>query len=306
MIASGAELHEFEPLEQLSKTLLRAPVAIGKSMAEADDELSPRLRRIERAVEAARVALTRAEAYLEEVRSRSSSDEDEDSSDFAEEAVEEARHRLDAMKCAADDVRDALSRYKIAARELVRAGEAQFPEGARFLIEQVALARAYRSVELESPSPSGRTPARASALPAALSDAPEVKLPKGFFWLPLRDVTPVDRLSDPADWKKVSKSDMEAGVRVLYEELIPLLASRPDLTREDCVEIDRKLGRVDPTGLVHPRSLTLIHEVFFSGSEPVCAELHSDGRWHVNGRHRVSIAAELGQTHIPAKRQGLA
>lgn len=314
-----ADLRGLEPLEHLANELRSAPAAIQQQLTEDEGTLTPRLRRIERGAQAAQENLERAERFRDEVSSRGSDDGDDDGvgaelERAADEAVEEARERVERIERAMADVRDALSRYKAAARDLDSARTGAFPKAQAFLTEQVSAARAYLAVELgpggnQMPDPSVRT--RATS-PARLqgSDAhgriQDQTLPPGFIWLPLADVAQEDILDAPHDWEKVSKEVMTRGVRQLYGELLPILASNPAITRDELAGADRAAGRTTRGGLVHPDSLANLYDIFFAGHEPVSAELYADGFWRVNGRHRVSIARALGMTHIPAREQGRA
>jgi len=290
-----------DQLQPLLQSLSGMPNAIERGLQSCEETLAPRLRRLERAAEAAREAVRRA-AQASHVEGEG---EHEDECRRERERVfEAAREHLERIDRAMEQVRNKLMRYRSAACAAADAKGGHFKRATDELHAIIGRAKAYQHVSLAGPS---SAPAPGAAIAngggtAASVEASLAPLPPGFVWLPLANIDANDFLNDSGEWKKVSKDEMKAGVRRFYAELVPLLNARPHLTRDDLVAVDQARGRVSHDGQVHPESLTNLYDIFLGGGDCMVAERHSDGRYRMSsGRHRASIMRELGHTYAPVK-----
>lgn len=132
-------------------------------------------------------------------------------------------------------------------------------------------------------------------------------LPKGFVWIELEEVGDQDFIHDPDQFRKVSRSKMERGLRLLESELLPLLADDPTLSEEDVMALDRERGtEFDENGFIHLDSLHAVWRAFLNPSSSAetirIGGVHTDGSLQVtDGRHRLGVARELGITRLPGK-----
>lgn len=304
MTDQQAELHDVEPLEALAGAIERLPGHVAEQLAEAEAEFMPRLRRLRRAEDAAREAVRAAQAAVAEA-------EDDDERRAAErwlEEAEDAKRRLDA---AIVEVHAALGRYKAEARELDNARRGIFPAAGRHLQTVIANARAYSAVSVPSgggAAASGGGHASSAAAGGSDPDDPTgIPLPPGFAWIPVARIAPdqfVDFARDPP--KGVSLETIEQGMRSFYATLLPLLRSTPGTTRDDLAAIDKARGTLHgAAGAVHPESLSNLGDIFLFGSDVMAAEMDAAGAYRLNsGRHRATMARDLGMSHVPARVPG--
>ncbi|HEY0599193.1 hypothetical protein [Brevundimonas sp.] len=292
-MSDQADLRNTSVLAQLLATVEGFSRSIGSIAAEANDDARPRLERIERSVHAA----------LERVRwaRRAAAEADEDSRDDALRDLEEAEDLLAALEAAASRVRDALGRYRHAAREL---NAADFRGARAYLAARLETAMAYAGVAPGRPG-QGRPAIDGAGGTRGKEDAPlpaELPpLPAGFSWVPLGDIDLPDEAA--LVWEKgVDRSTMVAGLQAFARDLAPLLAHGA-VSADDLAGFDRATGRNGASG-VHPQSLSNLHAVFF-GADPIAAERYPDGKYRLaSGRHRTAVARSLGWTHVPARNSG--
>ena len=141
------------------------------------------------------------------------------------------------------------------------------------------------------------------ALEVPKSDAMRTtKLPQGFDWVPIADVRESEFISEAEDWNKgIGKQEMRAGLERFRREMLPVIARHENTTREDFVQIDKDLSRITSTGIVHPESLAQLYDVIF-GNDSIAVDASRKGELVIiSGRHRLSVARELGWTHVPAR-----
>jgi hypothetical protein len=296
MDADQAELLATEPLESLAVAIGDLSGRVGLQLTDVQDDLMPRLRRLDRLQEAARGVVRRAE----EAVSRA---EDEASRRSAEEWLERAEEAERALDDAMERVQDALDAYKSAAADLESARSGAFPQAASFLRSKIAAANAYAAIQV-SPTLGRAAPEQnATARLQADADLEEIALPAGLAWIPIAGIHPdefVDFVEEPA--KAVSRNTMAAGMRRFYTDLVPMLRSNPRVSRDELRKRDRERGTLTGAGgLIHPESLSNLGEIFLFGDDLIAVEAGGDGLYRLHsGRHRATLARDLGMTHIPA------
>jgi hypothetical protein len=177
-----------------------------------------------------------------------------------------------------------------------------------YLAERIRAVDRYLALRTNADSSSSTgssgfaTPARSQADVQAASSV-DIPLPKGFYWIPIGQIDQKDILTDPSEWKKgTSKAEMMTGLEVFHRDLLPVL-SRGSATHEDFRRLDEQLGRTS-VGAVRADSLAHLYEVFF-GTDTIAVDRAPNGGFSVSsGRHRISVAKELGWTHVPARLAG--
>jgi hypothetical protein len=295
-----AYLADVNALRSLADCVSHLPGHISRAIQEAEADAAPRLRRLERAAERAREYLRQAEdAY------HSASDEDRDE---AYDALQEARDRVSRIEGAVDRVRNSLRRYKSCARDLDEARRGLLMGASGYLSERILAVERYLALR-----PDGNaTPVRSASVGASgaagdlypLQSMVDTPLPKGFMWVPIAEI--VEPLPvDPSEWKKgTSKEEMQIGLNTFRRDMMPIFARGDPAAHDDFRALDQKLGRMS-SGPVRADSLMHLYEVFFGG-DPIAVDRGTGGKgFSVNsGRHRISVAKELGWTHVPARLLG--
>ncbi|HEY2221363.1 hypothetical protein [Actinomycetospora sp.] len=112
--------------------------------------------------------------------------------------------------------------------------------------------------------------------------------------VPLDRLVDLDPISGPADFVKITPQEMMDGLRLLEDDLLPLL--EPGTGRDDLRALDERAGLVGTA-----RSLLAIYDVFFGGAEhAVVAVRRPDGRFEIQaGRHRLWVARRLHLNGLP-------
>lgn len=289
-----------EPLRQLADSIDAVGHEISEQLTDVEAEFRPRFRRLERAVEAADEAVRRAERAVECA-------EDEESREAAEDWLEEARDAADRMRQAMDEIADALGVYRDAAADLERARRNEFRAATSYLHERVRAVEAYAAITLSGGHGIYATKYPGERLATPLPDEsqlPSTPLPPGFEWIPISRIAEdqfVDLHQHPP--KVVSREIIADGTSTFYEEIVPLLRSNAGIDRETLASLDCDRGTAfDENGLVHPRSLANLADIFLFGSDVLAAELGSDGLYRFqSGRHRATIIRDLGISYLPAR-----
>ncbi|HEY4940045.1 MAG TPA: hypothetical protein VII56_01350 [Rhizomicrobium sp.] len=146
------EVHNVSILESLANAISKLTPLIDRALQQADEDATPRLRRIEHAREEAREELRRAERALQEA--------DEDDRENAQEAVDEARERLAKIDRAVEQVQRALSRYKHAAREFGAMRNGIVASASHFLRVRLEAVRDYLRLQLSATALGGSSTPR--------------------------------------------------------------------------------------------------------------------------------------------------
>ena len=110
MSSDQAELADLDTLKELADFFERLPKRLELAVAEVEDDIRPRLKRIER-------ALSQAQEDCEVAR-RAYRNASEDEEDDAKREYDEARERVSELEYVVQDVRSSLRSYKLAAREI--------------------------------------------------------------------------------------------------------------------------------------------------------------------------------------------
>jgi tetratricopeptide (TPR) repeat protein len=306
MSTDQAYIADTKALRTLADATARLHSHIGRTIELIETDAGPRLRRLKLAAQSAREDVRRAEeAYYEACR-----EEDGDVSGTLA-ALEEAQERLTRIERAIDYVQAALRKYKAAARDLADSRRGLLTGAAAYLAERMRAVDTYLALQLDpgaAASSSGSSMAANSA--GAASDGLSVDamngvdLPEGFRWIPISEIVERDLPSSSSEWKKgVSKEDMRTGLNAFRRDMLPALARRGHISRDDFVSLDRALGRAS-RGVIEPDSVAHLYDVFF-GIDAIAIDRNPGGGFSItNGRHRVVVARELGWTHVPARLLG--
>jgi hypothetical protein len=117
--------------------------------------------------------------------------------------------------------------------------------------------------------------------------------------VPLEDLVDPDPVSGPADFLKISVREMERGLELLEQRILPTL--RRGGGPLEMARLDAQAGTTgSPSGFV------AVYEAFFGGEErAVRVERRADGRLEVvAGRHRVWVARRLHLDALPVLVRG--
>jgi hypothetical protein len=96
------------------------------------------------------------------------------------------------------------------------------------------------------------------------------------------------------DFKKVSREQMKRGFVILRDFVLAEINRNPRISAFDFDKIDRDKK------MIQPDCCHNIYDVFF-GNEPIRVCRASGGKYSVvNGRHRITVARELGWQAVPA------
>lgn len=250
-----------------------------------------------------------------------------------EEARSEACYWLEALREAEDDTRESCVSSLAAARERLgrircwqaraRESQSQFlaqaarfdslldqtvPRCREFLKAKSGELRAYAAIQPESaaggasPPPSAATPQplqTAVAPPAGPRTLADFRLPAGFVWVPLAEISDSELAGVDAEamCKKVPYATMQTGLRRLAAEILPRLETDPDgQDRDSFARLDKASGEDYEHGLQR------IYEAFFCQDFIYLERRRSQEKFDItNGRHRVRVALDLGWEAIPAR-----
>lgn len=134
-------------------------------------------------------------------------------------------------------------------------------------------------------------------------DFTHIRLPKGYQWVRLDEISPKEMSELPAEneFRKISYEDMKRGFGILQRDVLPVLENSLYNARTDYFEdFDRENGREIKT------SATEIFQVFFNpaGDKEQIHLTRSKGDkfWTItDGQHRIKVARDLGWSAIPAR-----
>lgn len=108
---------------------------------------------------------------------------------------------------------------------------------------------------------------------------------------------PIAHVNGPADFHKMSMSDMQVALNLLESRVLPAVMSGAET--EQMERLDAALGFTERTV-----NCQRTYELFFQSDEIVLSR-SPDGTFSVtNGGHRVWLARRMGITHLPARITG--
>ena len=291
-----ADLGDLQSLERLAEVLERLAPITRQTLAEAEADAMPRLRRIEQRLASAEEACRRAETAAENA--------DDENRASLERWAEEARERVDELRRAAERVERALSRYRDAARGLRELDRAVLSPARSFLSRKASEARDYLAVRIDGAPAADGAPSLRREAGTTNPWGPDLPgLPGGFAWIPVASIEPPRPGDPPLEWKKgITREVMAIGLGAFAGQIIPRLRAGP-IDRDELRAADRAAGRATG-GAVPADSLDNLHEVFF-GSDSIAASRLPDGRYTLlSGRHRTEVARSLGWSHVPVRMDG--
>lgn len=205
------------------------------------------------------------------------------------------KNRVDGLVRALDD---AVARHYGPMRRY--AGAVSNTTQAIAVLDQIGRASAdYRSVAL--PAGLGGGVASPESLGAARSvspgPAPKVAEPigaTGMVAVPLSAIDSTDSMvTGPESYQKVSYPEMQRGVHVLDEVVLPAVRAGAD---------GDHFSRMDAaSGVPYTDGTRRIYDAFFGDSGPVTLNRVGDRYTVTNGNHRIFIARRLGLTTLPAR-----
>ena len=252
-----------------------------------------------------------------------------------EDARREVSDCLDALEAADDDYeRDSclrsLAEAKARLREIrtwqIRVDEAQslflaeaadcdrlihetLPHSRAYLQTKIEDLRVYHNLELgvigAQPLRTLPTPSPVQPLPSespergALQRLTDIRLPRGFVWVPLSsiDSAQLTGVKPDTDYRKVPYETMREGLRRLRTEVLPRVHIEPDTTDRDTFsDMDHAAAQDFEHGLQR------VYEAFFGDDFIYLERRQGQARYEiVNGRHRIRAASDLGWDAIPAQ-----
>lgn len=301
---SGAELHRIESLLEFARALTGfrdrtsgISVAMARRTARAEEALTARRQQLQREIEELEDAL----------RDEDTDDEGDDGRAQLEAAareLEEVEKLTGNLSAARDEYDRALTGWRRArdlsmqAAEFVKTKNNQAADYLRQPLSPDDFAAGGDIIGATYTPSEGRQEGVTPANAQSVFDLPP--LPQGFTWCPITnlDPGPTSLLKQAG---KVPLETMRFGLNLLWDELLPLIASNPAHGRSACEDFDQAQGRIDPSGLAHPKSLAELWSAFF-GRDHIRVEVRRDGgREIIDGQHRILAARELGWRYIPAR-----
>lgn len=125
-------------------------------------------------------------------------------------------------------------------------------------------------------------------------------LPPGFEWVSLTNIEP-DGFLTPDSFSAGQYVELRNHLKSLQCEILPILKSKPEADRDYFRILDNNSDRTNREGNFL-ETLERTYELFFEAEHiRFCRKPGSKLLGVTNGRHRMSIARDLGWSAIPAK-----
>ena len=315
----AADLRRIDALLQMRAALLRfrdATSAIPATVRVRVEQAQAQLGRKQRLMEAEIAALR---TQLEDC------EEDEERADVRR-VIGDARTELSTLRKRARDLMAAVTQHNRVAASWQQAIGNTLPAATGFLAQKHAEAVAYQnfvvacvgatSARFSEPStiaPADEPGSRSvraeetSTTDPITATSPDAlpPLPAGLDWVPIDWVDPLELPTQEDFHKGVTYSEMHDGIQRMWQEIMPLLISKPNATRATFEEFDEMHGRVDRMGFVHPSSLAHLWDQLLDRRWGHHIRIQCDertGQYSIdNGRHRVKVARDLGWHYVPAE-----
>jgi hypothetical protein len=234
--------------------------------------------------------------------------EDDDVRESCASSFAAARERLGRIRGWQARARERQSQFVAQAARFDRLLDQTLPRCREFLKAKSGELRAYAAIQPEpavtgaSPPPSAATPQPLQtgvAPPADPKTLADFRLPAGFVWVPLAEISDSELAGVDAEgmYKKVPYATMQTGLRRLAAEVLPRLDADPDgLDRDSFARLDEAGGQ----GYEH--GLQRIYEAFFCQDFIYLERRRGQEKFDItNGRHRIRVALDLGWEAIPAR-----
>lgn len=296
--SNGADVRAIGALAELELALQRFALRGAEALAAIRSQCERNRKRLDQ----------RAEDANREVRRRAAAVEsaDEDDIDDCQQALEDAREARAEIRSWQKRVEDEYQSFRRDAARFDATMSRTVSEGRGVLRSKIALLNEYRATQVERrnfTSPGGSISTSASVAQVDASRFDELhkfKLPRGFVWIPLRQIRLKEELENvqtAADYKKVDKETMRSGMVRLQTEILPFMSGETDLRGSDYFgEMDRA------NSLRYEHGLQRVYDAFFGESHIQLSRSVVPGQFDItNGRHRIRLAQELGWDAIPAQ-----
>jgi len=259
----------------------------------------------------------RIDEYEAAAEEEENDEDDEGDGSYYRALAARAQEELDRAERVSARLTDKLASYQRAAQSIEALGSVNAPRGIQTLRGIQLDLLSYLSLEADSSgsfagSDSGTYNPTPEALPSSTGagspeddpgagpDPSQFPLPNGFAWIALSDIDmeeAIIEMAHPEAWKKTTREEMLHGFRTLQRTVLSTLKNfGTGIGRDWFASQDRAKG------LTYEEGTERVFDAFF-GDEPIVLSRRSgsDGPHEItNGRHRISIALELGWSAIPA------
>lgn len=233
---------------------------------------------------------------------------------------DEAEERLAEARRQQQRVSEAAHKLSGCVRNSRHLAVGQIPEARSFVKKKAADLIDYFNVQppfevsstgsdLSSASIGGVVTVGNSATDLSSDGVKRIKLPAGFRWLAIADISKreIDELPSKEDFIKVPYDKVQQGLRTFESEILPVLERFPNLASSDYFEEMDDIKRPNESGAQK------IYDVFLGkqlgehvrverfGEDSQYAAETADGYQIINGRHRIKAAIDMGWKFIPAE-----
>ncbi len=287
----------------------------GVNMISTLDQIEMRLRRNEESLKdklnVDKSAVERCTRELEHARDalcdRENSDDEDDGESpdcsYEQDAVYQAQADLESLEQQLAFTRQVCGRatkqfqeYRLLAGRTKKMMNTEVAQAQALLHTKVTSIENYKNVVAESASEFSDISSTATYVPSAPAVVTSSNtghwVEMGIVNFNLNGIQNVEGISSGADFKKVSKDEMEAGLNK-YTEMKGLIDSGEGDNRDYWTAVDKKLG------LTYAEGYQRIYEAFY-GSEPIRVTKDGESYTIENGRHRIWLAKQMGITSLPA------
>jgi hypothetical protein len=272
----------------------RLTSAVEADLADARYDLTSAVSRAKAIERAAREQLEELENQMQD---------DEDGSGVSWEEIAAARRYQKDCEDFADEVDGLACAARLQIDDIARDLGQRLTVSAGKLDDAIALYAAIDSHEFAGGNSAVRTQGGRSS-PASGSTSSgtllgNLPLPGGFEWVQV-DLLDWDDIPPGLAFHKASQPAIEAMMHVFQDKLLPLMASNPNIGRDNLHRLDQIGGRLTPDGM--GTSLSFAWDCMF-GTDPIAVSRGAPGQrlgW-TSGRHRAVVAQSLGWTHLPAR-----
>lgn len=301
------------------ETLHRLDAVLGIFSADLTDKIQSVARNMENQLSWIEERYQELEAELHRWESEyEQANQEDDDTGYLRYKLEEAEEKLRQARNLQRLTEEASENFARCARRVSEIADERINEAQQFLRQRIQELQDYSSVQIENNSHQLRSTEATSHLKSAetseqnvgnlsLSETPveelmKIPLPEGFRWIRLDEISQeeIDELSDKNQFRKVSYTEMENGLKKFESEILTVLKQSPDKATSDFFEnLDIEKENDLQNGCKK------IFNVFFGRQFPKFIKLErfaGESKYDINnGRHRIKVAMDLGWKVIPAE-----